>query len=310
MLGIALGADPITAFGGAAAFGKAIGVFSDTREIEKRFTPKSFLYSPRVKNVSFAEDGAPRAKRRYAQFSFDLARWFFLVEHECLGVNGKIKGGSLAGVFPVYLKQNTAVPRVRIQFRPLQPFRYYVGTQLALNRVGGRLKLFSRYPIGFARFPESFFSRFETAFGQVGGAIGLFRASLGVFGSSFSEEGGGYSSNKSEQPNRRAPSLNTCLGGSVGGACLSGYRRTSVLYEVVSGFAMLFLGFCAGIGFALSQSDGKRMDLRWLAAGTASAIGSGLFAVAAVTGKLWLFGLQDRAKSDRQHDRNNRTENK
>lgn len=114
---------------------------------------------------------------------------------------------------------------------------------------------------------------------------------LSVESRSFGKDRSGHSGEQGKETKGRAPRLNSCLAVSEEGSCLGGYRRTSRLYEIVSGFSMLLLGLCAGVCLALSQPDGKRTDPRWFAVGAASAIGGSLFLIAAITGKIWLFGL-------------------
>ena len=117
------------------------------------------------------------------------------------------------------------------------------------------------------------------------------RAFFGVVSGLFREVGGGDGSEQRQETERRAPCFDACLDGSVNSAALTGYRRTSVLYEIVSGFAMLFLCLCAGISLGLSLRQREQVDFRWLATSAACAVGSGLFLIAAITGKIWLFGL-------------------
>ena len=87
------------------------------------------------------------------------------------------------------------------------------------------------------------------------------------------------------------PSGNPCLLVGSDGACVGGARRTSRLYDAISGFAMFFFCFCASVSFCAAFPTGKPFKGRWLAVSAACLIGCGLFAVAAITGKIWLFGL-------------------
>jgi hypothetical protein len=109
--------------------------------------------------------------------------------------------------------------------------------------------------------------------------------------SAFGEYGSGDGGKQGHNPSTKPPSGNPCLLVGSDGACVGGARRTSGLYDAISGFAMLFLGVGAGFSFALSQPDGERTDFRWLAVSGAALVGCCLFTVAAITGKVWLFGL-------------------
>lgn len=178
------------------------------------------------------------------------------------------KGGRLPIVFP----------------RNLNPLRR-AGAMRFLKARSPGMNVSAHTDVGLAlRFLESFRS-------DIGRAARFNRVGFGVFGGPLGEERSSDGRKQSQQPNRRAPSFNPSLDSRVSRLSFGGYRRTSRLYEAISGFAMLFLGVCAGVGFALSQPSRQRIDSRWLAFSAASAVGSGLFLIAAITGKIWLFGL-------------------
>lgn len=114
---------------------------------------------------------------------------------------------------------------------------------------------------------------------------------LGVDSGETGKDGGDNRGKHRDDHKWYAPSGNPCLLVGSDGACVSGIRRTSRLYDAVCLLSALLLGIFAGISSALTFPVGKVPDYRWLAAASACAIGCLLFFEGGVTGKLWLFGL-------------------
>lgn len=121
------------------------------------------------------------------------------------------------------------------------------------------------------------FSRIGTTARFVGGAL--------------SEPSGGDSRAHSHDTQKGAPRANPCLLVSEDGTCVGGIRRTSLLYKIVTGQAVLLFGFLAGFGATRAFPIGKAANYQWITIIAASAVASMLFLIANITGKLWLFGI-------------------
>lgn len=117
------------------------------------------------------------------------------------------------------------------------------------------------------------------------------RAAHSMVSGAFSKNSGTERGEQGDYPRAQSPRGNSCLLVGRDGLCVGGVRRTSSLYQLVSGFAMLLLGLLAGLTFPNAFPTGQPFKRSWLAFASACAIGSGLFAVAAITGEIWLFWL-------------------
>lgn len=88
-----------------------------------------------------------------------------------------------------------------------------------------------------------------------------------------------------------APGGNPCLLIGEDGDCVGGVRRTSPLYQIVCLQAVLLFGLLAGFGVVRAFPVSQIFNRRWAAISAASMILGGLFLVAGITGKVWLFGI-------------------
>jgi hypothetical protein len=125
----------------------------------------------------------------------------------------------------------------------------------------------------------------------LGGIAGDISRTRSMVSSQSRENGGSNGGEQRNDARTKSPSGNPCLVEDERSLCVGGIRRTSSLYEAVSGFAMLFCCVGAGVALPFAFMPGKPFKPIWLAVSAAGLIFCGLFARAAIIGDVWLLGL-------------------